>query len=101
MYGGGSWVRDVGTEFSVYLRPADVRVTVNQGRVEVGSNDLPVMDPSLMISFGAVTYQCSLSMSRRTSGTVRQWSGGDQQPRQVKLAVTAKREGVIRQATSR
>lgn len=37
VYGGGSWVRDVGTAFSVYLRPDDVRVTVSQGTVEVGS----------------------------------------------------------------
>lgn len=37
VYGGGSWVRDVGTAFSVYLRPNDVRVTVSQGTVEVGS----------------------------------------------------------------
>lgn len=37
VYASGSWVRDVGTAFSVYLRPDDVRVTVSQGRVEVGS----------------------------------------------------------------
>lgn len=34
---GGSWVRDVGTAFNVYLRPDDVRVTVSQGTVEFGS----------------------------------------------------------------
>lgn len=37
VYAGGSWVRDVGTAFNVYLRPDDVRVTVSQGTVEVGS----------------------------------------------------------------
>lgn len=37
VYAGGSWVRDVGTAFNVYLRPDDVRVTVSQGAVEVGS----------------------------------------------------------------
>src|SRR6185312_12852306 len=37
VYAGGSWVRDVGTAFSVDLRPDDVRVTVSQGTVEVGS----------------------------------------------------------------
>jgi transmembrane sensor len=37
VYAGGSWVRDVGTAFSVYVRPDDVRVTVSQGTVEVGS----------------------------------------------------------------
>jgi transmembrane sensor len=37
VYAGGSWVRDVGTAFNVYLRPDDVRVTVSQGKVEVGA----------------------------------------------------------------
>jgi transmembrane sensor len=37
VYAGGSWVRDIGTAFNVYLRPDDVRVTVSQGTVEVGS----------------------------------------------------------------
>lgn len=37
VYAGGSWVRDVGTAFNVYIRPGDVRVTVSQGTVEVGS----------------------------------------------------------------
>lgn len=37
VYAGGSWVRDVGTAFNVYLRAGDVRVTVSQGTVEVGS----------------------------------------------------------------
>lgn len=41
VYAGGSWVRDVGTAFSVYLRPDDVRVTVSQGTVEFGSAALP------------------------------------------------------------
>jgi transmembrane sensor len=36
--GGGSWVRAVGTEFDVYLRPNDVRVTVSQGAVRVGTS---------------------------------------------------------------
>ena len=35
--GGGSWVRAVGTAFNVYLRPDDVRVTVSEGTVRVGS----------------------------------------------------------------
>lgn len=34
---GGSWVRAVGTAFNVYLRPDDVRVTVSEGTVRVGS----------------------------------------------------------------
>lgn len=37
VYAGGSWVRDVGTAFNVYLRSDDVRVTVSQGTVEVGT----------------------------------------------------------------
>jgi len=37
VYAGGSWVRDIGTAFNVDLRPDDVRVTVSQGTVEVGS----------------------------------------------------------------
>jgi transmembrane sensor len=36
--GGGSWVRAVGTEFDVYLRPRDVRVTVSEGVVKVGNS---------------------------------------------------------------
>ncbi len=35
--GGGSWVRAVGTEFDVYLRPVDVQVTVSEGTVKVGA----------------------------------------------------------------
>jgi transmembrane sensor len=35
--GGGSWVRAVGTAFNVYLRPDDVRVTVSEGTIRVGS----------------------------------------------------------------
>lgn len=42
--GGGSWVRDVGTEFSVYVQAGDVRVTVDQGSVEVGAAYLSAMD---------------------------------------------------------
>lgn len=37
--GGGSWIRAVGTAFNVYLRPDDVRVTVSEGTVKVGSED--------------------------------------------------------------
>src|SRR5437016_3238083 len=37
--GGGSWVRAVGTAFNVYVRPMDVRVTVSEGTVKVGSVD--------------------------------------------------------------
>lgn len=45
VYAGGSWVRDVGTAFNVYLRPGDVRVTVSQGTVEVGSSVSPAGSP--------------------------------------------------------
>ena len=45
VYAGGSWVRDVGTAFNVYLRPDDVRVTVSQGSVEVGSTVSPAGAP--------------------------------------------------------
>lgn len=34
----GGWVRDVGTEFDVYLRPTNVQVTVSQGTVRVGAS---------------------------------------------------------------
>jgi transmembrane sensor len=34
---GGSWVRAVGTAFSVYLREEGVRVTVTEGTVKVGA----------------------------------------------------------------
>lgn len=34
---GGSWVRAVGTAFNVYLRPADVQVTVSEGMVKVAA----------------------------------------------------------------
>ena len=38
---GGGWVRAVGTEFNVYLRPASVQVTVRDGAVQAGeSHDL-------------------------------------------------------------
>jgi len=37
--GGSSWVRAVGTAFNVYVRPTDVRVTVSEGTVKVGSVD--------------------------------------------------------------
>jgi len=38
---GGSWVRAVGTEFNVYLRPASLQVTVHDGTVQAGeSRDL-------------------------------------------------------------
>jgi transmembrane sensor len=35
----GTWVRAVGTEFYVYLRPDAVQVTVTDGAVKVGSSD--------------------------------------------------------------
>jgi len=38
---GGGWVRAVGTEFNVYLRPASLQVTVRDGTVQAGeSRDL-------------------------------------------------------------
>jgi transmembrane sensor len=38
---GGGWVRVVGTEFNVYLRPASLQVTVRDGTVQAGeSRDL-------------------------------------------------------------
>jgi transmembrane sensor len=45
VYAGGSWVRDVGTAFSVDLRPGDVQVTVSQGTVEVGPAVAPADSP--------------------------------------------------------
>jgi transmembrane sensor len=33
---GGGWVRAVGTEFNVYLRATDLRVTVSEGTVQAG-----------------------------------------------------------------
>lgn len=36
--GGGSWVRAVGTAFSVSMRPEGVRVTVSEGAVQVGTS---------------------------------------------------------------
>lgn len=36
--GGQSWVRAVGTEFDVYVRAIDVRVTVSEGTVKVGAS---------------------------------------------------------------
>src|SRR5581483_8608476 len=35
---GGGWVRAVGTEFNVYLRPTDVEVTVRDGTVQAGES---------------------------------------------------------------
>lgn len=35
---GGGWVRDVGTEFDVYLRPRSVQVTVSEGTVRIGAD---------------------------------------------------------------
>ena len=35
---GGGWVRDVGTEFDVYLRATNVQVTVSEGAVRAGAS---------------------------------------------------------------
>jgi transmembrane sensor len=35
---GGGWVRDVGTQFDVYLRATNVQVTVTEGTVRVGAS---------------------------------------------------------------
>ena len=45
---GGGWVRDVGTEFDVYLRPTTLQVTVSQGTVRVGASHdaLAVVQPA-------------------------------------------------------
>lgn len=47
VYAGGSWVRDVGTDFNVDLGSDDVRVTVSQGTVEFGSAASPAGPPRI------------------------------------------------------
>jgi transmembrane sensor len=54
---GDSWVRAVGTEFNVYLRPTGPEVTVSEGTVNVvsaTSNDLPPSD-TVTVSPASVT----------------------------------------------
>jgi transmembrane sensor len=43
---GNSWVRAVGTAFSVYLRPSGMRVVVSEGAVQVGTTRLADPDVS-------------------------------------------------------
>ena len=55
---GNYWVRAVGTEFNVYLRPTGVEVTVSEGTVQVvnaAANDSPPSDAALTRSAAAVT----------------------------------------------
>jgi transmembrane sensor len=42
----GSWVRAVGTAFNVYVRPADVQVTVSEGTVKVAGEQSDHDTPS-------------------------------------------------------
>jgi len=43
---GHSWVRAVGTAFNVYLRPADVEITVSEGTVKVAAQQSAYQSPS-------------------------------------------------------
>ncbi len=51
--GGGSWVRAVGTEFDVYLRANDLRVTVSEGAVKVGTAPVSVISAGQQVDIGA------------------------------------------------
>ena len=51
--GGGSWVRAVGTEFDVYLRTRDLRVTVSEGAVKVGTAPVSVISAGQQVDIGA------------------------------------------------
>lgn len=58
VHAGDRWVRAVGTEFNVYLRPAGVQVTVSEGTVKVGDatrGGVPPSDASYAKSAAAVT----------------------------------------------
>jgi transmembrane sensor len=51
--GGGSWVRAVGTEFDVYLRATDLRVTVSEGAVKVGTAPVSLISAGQQVDIGA------------------------------------------------
>jgi transmembrane sensor len=58
VHAGDHWVRAVGTEFNVYLRPAGVQVTVSEGTVNVVNttgSESPPSDVSYTASAAAVT----------------------------------------------
>jgi transmembrane sensor len=50
--GGGSWVRAVGTEFDVYLRASDLRVTVSEGAVKVGTAPVGLVSAGQQVDIG-------------------------------------------------
>ena len=70
---GDSWVRAVGTEFNVYLRPTGVVVTVSEGTVKVvnaGSDEHPPSDVSEGTSAASVTAGEQVDVHGR-SGIIR------------------------------
>lgn len=61
---GGSWVRAVGTEFDVYLRTRDLRVTVSEGAVKVGTAPVSVISAGQQVDIGT-----SAAVMRELSAT--------------------------------